>query len=294
MGFTPATKSRGTLPEPGTRERIPDSDFERLEIAPRRARLFFVAGGAIIAVASLVSSFINVSVSAGDPVEFSGLESAVALAILPAMLLVLVGLMFPSRTTLFRRELARRLAEFSRASHAIDLTNLAQIDAVLNLKERLKLLDPEVDVAQLMLLRGYREVLTFKHAVMKNGGCLPTVGGHDDQLEDGEQCYFAGVAEIDSRGVHGSGTLLITNKRLLFCGPALIALPWGTLAAFELAGVSIRTQRVDRQAPLVFHLQSVGDAVKADLIGNSVRHAALEPATERRPDASRQCPATVH
>jgi len=154
--FTPATKSRGTLPEPGTREEIPDSGFERLEIAPRRARLFFVAGGAIIAVASLVSSFVNVSVWAGDPVEFSGLQSAVALAILPAMLLVFVGLMFPSRTTLFRRELARRLAEFNRASHAIDLTNLAQIDAVLNLKERLKLLDPEVDVAQLMLLRGYR------------------------------------------------------------------------------------------------------------------------------------------
>jgi len=129
---------------------------------------------------------------------------------------------------------------------------------------------------------------------MKNGGCLPIVGGHEDQLEDGEQCYFAGVAEVESRGVHGSGTLLITNKRLLFCGPAVIALPWGTLTMFELAGVSIRTQRVDRQTPLIFHLQSVGNALKADLIGNSVRHAALEPAPERRPDASSRSASTVH
>ena len=292
--FRPATKSREILPEAAGREAVSDIDFKRLGIAPRRARTLLVSSGAVIAAASLLSSFVNVSRAASGPVELSGLQSDAPLAVLPAFFLVLSGLMLPSRTTLFRRELARRRAEFDRAAHAIDLTNLAQLDAVLHLKERSKLLDSEVDLTQLMLLRGYREVLTFKNAVMKNGGHLPIIGGHEAQLEDGELCYFAGVAEIEGRGTHGSGTLLITNTRLLFCGASPTTLPWSKLTTFDLAGTSLRTQRIDRQTPIVFYLQSVDDVLKAHLIGNSVRHAGSEPATDRRAHISGQSSATVH
>jgi len=150
---TPAPTSGRDLRRSWPDHEISIADCDRLGISSRPARTVLVGGGAGLALFSLLSSAINQSVSAGGAIELSGTQIAMALGIVPGLCLVLSGLMIPSRTTLFKKELARRLAEFDRAAGAIDLNDLAQVDAVLSLKNRLQLLDSEVDTAELTALR---------------------------------------------------------------------------------------------------------------------------------------------
>ena len=83
LHFTPATTSQKGRPEPAAHQEVSDLDFERLGIAPRRARILLLSSGAAIAIVSLLTSFANGPGAAGA-VEPSGPPSAAAAAILPA------------------------------------------------------------------------------------------------------------------------------------------------------------------------------------------------------------------
>lgn len=202
--------------------------------------------------------------------------SAVAIAI--GAVLLIVGGMQPSKTTLEVRELARcetlakqelvarreRFTTRARESRA----DASSIRSLLAFQAELGLTDDEIGTE---VVRGYREILDFHAWEATLGGHLHTLAGHE-AIVGAESCFFVGEGLYDRRGPNDhNGVLYLTAERLLFHAPeGVTAAPWAKVMSVGLDGKTVRIQRRDRQTPYLFVMYSLSDALKADLIARNI------------------------
>lgn len=131
----------------------------------------------------------------------------------------------------------------------------------------------EQEVAgELEILQAYTELFEFEEQTKQNGDRFPILPGHERVVGE-DSCYFFAPAFLDKRGPDESGQLFLTNERMMFLGSTLTAFPWKKVAQSERDGRALSVQRNDRQNPYRIHLNSLSEALRAELIvRNSLAH----------------------
>lgn len=77
-----------------------------------------------------------------------------------------------------------------------------------------------------------------------------------------DECYVAVRVVYDKRGHHDeTGTLYVTNRKLVFVGESITDAPWSEIAKLSRDGITFSASRRDRQPSLVFVCASLFDSV---------------------------------
>ncbi|MDO8678002.1 MAG: hypothetical protein Q7R30_05490 [Acidobacteriota bacterium] len=96
-----------------------------------------------------------------------------------------------------------------------------------------------------------------------------------DRATGADQCYVAVKVVYDNRGDHDeTGTLYVTNRKLVFVGESITDAPWSEIAKLSRNGVTFSALRRDRQAPLVFLCGSLFDSVLVADVAERCLHSA--------------------
>jgi hypothetical protein len=79
----------------------------------------------------------------------------------------------------------------------------------------------------------------------------------------------------DKRGDHDeTGTLYVTNRKLVFVGESITDEPWSAIAKVSRSGVRFSAFSRDRQAPLVFLCATLFDSVLVKDVAERCLHSA--------------------
>ena len=90
-----------------------------------------------------------------------------------------------------------------------------------------------------------------------------------------DECYVAVPVTYDGRGDHDeSGTLYVTNRKLVFVGESVTDAPWSKIARLSRDGIKLLAFRHDRPAPLVFSCASLFDSVRVAYVAERCLHPA--------------------
>jgi hypothetical protein len=217
---------------------------------------------------------------------------------LGALALILLGLASPSRRklltaeqdrvqTLARQELADRLTQFRAV-----LEQKSSADTVrqaLALQQELKLTDGEVGVATLEALRAALEFHEFEDSTA-NG--LPKLAEHVRVTVPDACHFFVDGVVYDKRGDNDpTGALYLTSGRALFlASEGLIAAPWSKVMLVNREGRTIGIQRRDRKTPLLFVLERLADALKAEYVAKRLLDATGQGDPEQRTQREEPAP----
>ena len=89
-----------------------------------------------------------------------------------------------------------------------------------------------------------------------------------------DECYVAVPVTYDGRGDHDeSGTLSVTNRKLVVVGESVTDAPWSKIARLTRDGIKLLAFRNDRPTPLVFSCASLFDSVRVAYVAERCLHS---------------------
>jgi hypothetical protein len=215
-----------------------------------------------------------------SPIPWKGVLGVISVGVLVlwpvwGLLGLLATMVIPSRTTLARRELTKRLTQFQEAAGGLQTSrSLADIDRVLALPATLNL---PADYASGIVgqLEAVRELTVLEEA----GGQLVPVEGATDVLGP-ERCYFLAAVFLDKHGKDENGTVYFGQERLLFIGDSRIDIPWARISSVERDDNTVVVQRTDRQTPYNFIFDASALAVKAEWVAVKLVNSDSPPTSD--------------
>lgn len=90
-----------------------------------------------------------------------------------------------------------------------------------------------------------------------------------------DECYVAVKVVYDNLGHHDeTGTLYVTNRKLVFVGESITDAPWSEIAKLSRNGITVSALRRDRQPSLVFVCASLFDSVLVADVAERCLHSA--------------------
>jgi hypothetical protein len=90
-----------------------------------------------------------------------------------------------------------------------------------------------------------------------------------------DECYVSVPVTYDGRGDHDeSGTLYVTNEKIVFVGESVTDAPWSKITRLSRDGIKLLAFRHDRPAPLVFSCASLFDSVRVAYVAERCLHPA--------------------
>jgi hypothetical protein len=114
--------------------------------------------------------------------------------------------------------------------------------------------------------RAIADMAGLQERIVANGGLLPTVAGHERAVGD-DACYLAVQVFYDKRGDNDeTGTLYLTDKRVMFVGTSVFEAPWTKVVKAQRDGQTFSVLRRDRQNPNIFECESLSDAVQVEFV----------------------------
>jgi hypothetical protein len=96
---------------------------------------------------------------------------------------------------------------------------------------------------------------------------------HDTATAKNE-CYAAVKVVYDKRGHDETGTLYVTNRKLVFVGESITDAPWSEIAKLSRRGTTLSALRRDRQPSLVFVCASLFDSGLVAAVAERCLHSA--------------------
>jgi len=223
-----------------------------------------------------------------------------------SLVAVLVGMLLPSRRrleakeqrrcqALARTELNQRLEEFRNAGDNVKWDG-PSAHKLLELQQKLDLTDEDVGPLLIERLKGLAALSDYQTAVNTNNGQLPAIEGYETIVRPGV-CYFAASATYDKRGDNDpTGTLYLSSERaIFFAEEGLTTADWDKVMSIECDDEVLKIQRRDRQTPYLFLLSSIGEALKARFIGQTIlRVPAQAPRVVEAAPAAPRNPSGAH
>jgi hypothetical protein len=88
------------------------------------------------------------------------------------------------------------------------------------------------------------------------------------------ECYAAVKVVHDKRGHDETGTLYVTNRKLVFVGESITDAPWSEIAKLSRNGTTLSALRRDRQPSLVFVCATLFDSVLVADVAERCWHSA--------------------
>lgn len=190
-----------------------------------------------------------------------------------AILSLGVCLAQPSPQTLVSRELGKRKSSWAEAVNSWDTNGgLPEVQRLLRKFEELELMPQEVG-GSLTTLKATADLLTFEQQAGDKLTSIP----NQEAIVDDDACFFVCDALYDKRGPNDeTGALYITDRRVIFAGTSLLAIPWSKVFSTQREQSTLQIQQRGRKTPDLFVCNDLGSAMKADFVIQNVRAATAQ------------------